>query len=151
MICWLRFPYKYAPFDAKISHQDSPHPLSFLTGPDGVPHLHFQFWIPANAEPFLLQCSKQLSFVFWWKVFWILDPCAGDSGSPIWITKKEEDSEQNILVAVHTGGYNTAKYFQPSCSTTANRAHKITDKVLSWILTNMERYDTWLKIDKNVE
>ena len=76
------------------------------------------------------------------KSLFILDPCGGDSGAPLWITKKEEHSEQNILVAVYAGDYDTFKYFQPDCSTTANRAHKITEKVLAWILTNMERHDT---------
>ena len=76
------------------------------------------------------------------KIVFTLDPCGGDSGAPLWITKKESDSEQNILVAVHAGGYETFKYFQPACSTVANRAHKITDKVLAWIIRNMERYDT---------
>ena len=76
------------------------------------------------------------------RINFILDTCGGDSGAPLWVTKKMNDVEQNILVAVHAGSYDTSKYFQPACSSRASRAHKITDKVLTWILKNMERYDT---------
>ena len=71
-----------------------------------------------------------------------LDECDGDSGAPLWITKTIEEMEQNILVAVNAGYYETQKYFQPACTSVAGRAHKITDKVLKWIRKNMERYDT---------
>ena len=75
--------------------------------------------------------------------FVFLDPCAGESGAPLWITKRREISgDQNILVGVHSGGYKSGRYFQPVCSTMASRAHKMTDKVLAWIRINMERYDT---------
>ena len=76
-----------------------------------------------------------------------LDECDGDSGAPLWITKTEKGSKQNILVAVNAGYWPTQKYFQPQCSSVAGRAHKITDKVLKWIRKNMERYDTNEKLD----
>ena len=72
-----------------------------------------------------------------------VDPCVGDSGAPLWITKKKENTDQHILVAVHYGAQDifSRQYFQPPCSSVASRAHKITDKVLAWIRKNMERYD----------
>ena len=68
-----------------------------------------------------------------------VDLCDGDSGAPLWIIKKKENSEQNILVAVFEGGYESQMYFQPSCPNTASKAHKMTDKVLAWIRKNMVR------------
>ena len=73
--------------------------------------------------------------------WYFLDPCFGDSGAPLWITKSGKDSDRNILVAVHAGGYHTNKYFQPICTSIAGRAHKMTDKVLKWIRKNMQRVD----------
>ena len=76
-------------------------------------------------------------------------PCSGDSGSPLWSTKEalmningEVPEYRYILVAVYVGSYQTNKYFQPGCTSTAGRAIKITDKVLKWIRKNMQRVDT---------
>ena len=66
-----------------------------------------------------------------------VDPCHGDSGAPLWITKRKESGDQNILVAIYSGGYESQKYFQPWCSATSSIAHKMTDKVLAWIRKNM--------------
>ena len=71
-----------------------------------------------------------------------VDPCEGDSGAPLWITKRKESGDQNILVAIYSGGYESQKYFQPWCSATASIAHKMTDKVLAWIRKNMAQEES---------
>ena len=45
----------------------------------------------------------------------------------------EPEQDRYILVAVHSGSIQTNKYFQPTCSSTAGRAVKMTEKVLKWI------------------
>ena len=78
-----------------------------------------------------------------------LDQCYGDSGAPLWSTKEaimniggEVPEYRNILVAVNSGHYQTSKYFQPTCTSTAGIAIKMTDKILNWIRKNMQRIDT---------
>ena len=71
-----------------------------------------------------------------------IDPCDGDSGAPLWITKRKESGDQNILVAIYRGGQESQKYFQPWCSATASKAHKMTDKVLAWIRKNVAQEES---------
>ena len=94
------------------------------------------------ATSFQLGAQTRLILISNYPMIFV-DPCAGDSGAPLWITKKKENTDQNILVAVHYGAQDifSRQYFQPPCSSVASRAHKITDKVLAWIRKNMERYD----------
>ena len=69
--------------------------------------------------------------------------CYGDSGAPLWITKKGENSDKNILVGVVVGAHDgrIEKYFQPQCTSKIGSAYKLTDNILSWIRKNMKRYD----------
>ena len=81
--------------------------------------------------------------------FDVLGGCRGDSGAPLWTTETVRSSiknqpcyKKNTLVAVISGGINSKNAFEPHCSSSASRAHKITKEVLAWIRKNMQRYDS---------